>query len=336
MSEGQHTFDSLDLSSCGVGDTGCSAIALAIASNPSCLTRRLDLSNNNISDEGAKLLGKSLLDARLLLPDFALDEVILDNNDIGDDSLEAIAAAFSCGAIKTLSLRSCAVKAAGCSFFGEAVRSLSQHLQSDDATTYSLDLSGNHFGTQQKKKKKGLGSVSASLIRDTATSNLRFIGKTLQGAAKSFGTSVDSDDDEDAMLGGLVEEDEGVDSCRIEACGAHSFASEFMRDNHDGNKYSCSSSAISIGMRQCFLEEKGCDALAATALASRHCRLSFDVSLNDVSEDSVLSLSRNEKYQGNLNDMAEQHMDLLNMLKSRQADFQPDFDETLFDDDYEY
>lgn len=334
MSEGQHTFESLGLSSCSVGDTGCSAIALAIASNPSCLTRRLDLSNNHITDEGAKLLGKSILDAKLLLPDFALDELILDNNDIGDESSETLAVAFSCGAIKSLSLRSCAVKAAGCSFFGEAVNSLSQRIQ-PDAATYSLDLSGNHFGTKQKKKKKGLGSVSASLIRDTATSNLKFIGKTLQGAAKSFGTTVDSDDDEDAMLGGLVEEDEGVDSCKIEACGAHSFASQFLRENHDGSR-SCSSSAISIGMRQCFLEEKGCDALAATVLASKYCRLSFDVSLNDVSEDSVLSLSRNEKYQGHLNYMAEQYMDLLDMLKSRQTDYLSDFGETPFDDEYEY
>ena len=134
------------------------------------------------------------------------------------------------------------------------------------------------------------------------------------------------------MLGGLVDEDEGVDSCKIEACGAHSFASEFLRENQDDNK-PFSSSVISICMRQCFLEDRGCDALAATALASKSCRLSFDVSMNDISGDSVLSLSRNAKYEGHLKCMAEQHMDLLDMLKSRHTDYLSDFDETLFDDD---
>ncbi len=165
-----HILNELDLSSCNVGDAGAESLALALASNPSCV-RRLDLSNNKISDSGAISLGRALVDASRST-DVIFENIILDNNrGISDDGAVALAEAWACGAVKSISLRSCSVGSHGTAAFGKAIVSLAS--RTNQCHHFLLDLSGNHFGTRKIAKKGGV----AGRLRDKASTNIKFIGK---------------------------------------------------------------------------------------------------------------------------------------------------------------
>lgn len=303
--DSNHVLEELDLSSCDVGDAGAEALALAISSNPGCLCR-LDLSNNKISNAGVKALGRALIDAGRNGRVF--DEIILDNNDVSDDGARVLADALACGSVKSMSLRSCkALQAPGASAFGQAIMSLANR---NNCGEYKLDLSGNHFGTRKVKKKKGAAKYSAK-----ATTSIKFIGKTLTSAAKRFssdamGLTADSDDDEE-LMGGLVEEEE-IDENKIQACGGHAFAGEILRS--DQQPKNNEKASISVGMRQCFLDDGAIDALAASIVAATNCKLSVDIAMNAVEEKVVEALMGKESDSKSLSIMAKRHMDFLDRL----------------------
>ena len=339
-------LEELDLSSCNVGDAGAEALAIAIALNPDCL-RRLNLSNNKITNAGARAIGMALMDARLLRSGVAFEEIILDGNiGISDDGAAALAEALGIGAVKSLSLRSCSLQAQGATVFGRSLVSL---INSGNSGHFSLDLSGNHFGNRKIAKKKG----TATRIRDSASTNMKFIGKTLKGAAKRFGSeamgiTADSDDDEEVM-GGLVEEeeDDGIDEGKVRACGGHAFASELISNIQPTQK---KDTIISIGMRQCLLDSAAINALSASIVATKNCELSFDVSMNVVDDATVEELLHPKRDSTALASMAERHMDYMDTiadarLRQREAvgaasrnksfaSFVDDDEEDFYDDDF--
>ena len=340
-------LEELDLSSCNVGDAGAEALAIAIALNPDCL-RRLNLSNNKITNAGARAIGMALMDARLR-SGVAFEEIILDGNiGISDDGAAALAEALGIGAVKSLSLRSCSLQAQGATVFGRSLVSL---INSGNSGHFSLDLSGNHFGNRKIAKKKG----TATRIRDSASTNMKFIGKTLKGAAKRFGSeamgiTADSDDDEEVM-GGLVEEeeDDGIDEEKVRACGGHAFASELISNIQPTQK---KDTIISIGMRQCLLDSAAINALSASIVATKNCELSFDVSMNVVDDATVEELLHPKRDSTALASMAERHMDYMDTIAdarlrqreaveaaSRNKSFasfvdDDDDDEDFYDDDF--
>lgn len=328
-------LEELDLSSCSVGDAGAEALALAISSNPDCL-RRLNLSNNKITNAGARAIGMALMDARLR-SGVAFEEIILDGNiGISDDGAAALAEALGKGAVKSLSLRSCSFQAQGAAIFGRSLVSL---INRDNSGHFSLDLSGNHFGNRKIAKKKG----TATRIRDSASANMKFIGKTLKGAAKRFGSeamriTADSDDDEEVM-GGLVEEDDDYEIVeeKVLECGSHAFASELISNIQPTQKKDTDYAlTISVGMRQCLLESDASDALSASIVATKNCELSFDVSMNGVDNATVKELLHPKRDSTALASMAERHMDYMDTMRQREAASRNQCFASFIDDEEKY
>lgn len=328
-------LEELDLSSCSVGDAGAEALALAISSNPDCL-RRLNLSNNKITNAGARAISMALMDARLR-SGVAFEEIILDGNiGISDDGAAALAEALGKGAVKSLSLRSCSFQAQGAAIFGRSLVSL---INRDNSGHFSLDLSGNHFGNRKIAKKKG----TATRIRDSASANMKFIGKTLKGAAKRFGSeamriTADSDDDEEVM-GGLVEEDDDYEIVeeKVLECGSHAFASELISNIQPTQKKDTDYAlTISVGMRQCLLESDASDALSASIVATKNCELSFDVSMNGVDDATVKELLHPKRDSTALASMAERHMDYMDTMRQREAASRNQCFASFIDDEEKY
>lgn len=360
-SEGSNQHDVLKeliLSSCNVGDAGAESIALALAFNPGCLSK-LDLSSNQISDIGATAIGRALVEgSRRNFVDGAsscvVEEIILDNNiKIGDDGAEALAEALACGAVRCISLRSCSVNAGGAAVFGKSISMLTQRKDAACGTKrFEIDLSGNTLGIRPVKKKKGL--------KDKASSHITSFGKTLQrgwrgglkGAGVSMGLTAESDDDEEVM-GGLIDGDEEEDSAQLFAaatrCGARAFASELLK-SEDGDKGGVNNKGMSIriGLRRCNLDDGAFDALAATIIkveTSCGVDLVVDVSLNTVSSETASALSGDTKQADGLHSMARRHLEAVSVLKEAQeraamaadaamarADVEKQFGGLMFDD----
>lgn len=325
----------LDLSSCNIGDVGAEAIALALACNPSSL-KRLDLSNNKITDVGAIALGRALIESRERTSGFVLEQIILDNNaGISDDGGAALAKALSSGAVGLVHLRSCSIRADGAAEFGKAVVELVKQFQTQQfqSTQIDIDLSGNPFGISKPKKKKG-AAYSASLLRDKASSNIKFIGKSLQsrlGAGFGMGvTTTESDDDEEEMgnvMGEILSDDEDVeefDSDRLKAiarCGARSFSGEILK--HDGVGVGSTQTnkdgrlQLSVGMRQCFLDNGAVDALAAAVVCARKvdATLSIDITMNaGIDDAAIAALKGDEEEELLLKSSAERHTNELKRI----------------------
>lgn len=282
------------------------------------------------------------------------EKIILDNNQIGDEGAEALAEAVASGAVKCLSLRSCSVRAQGSASFARAMVSLLSRAQKDAEHFHiNLDLSGNPLGTQKIKKKKG-AMYSANLFREKASTNIKFIGKTLKGAAKRFGAetmgiSVESDDDEEIM-GGLIdeelEEEEAANGELLQACGGMSFATEILRSDLDSSsqkKNVVNLPHVSIGMRQCCLGDGAIDALAALVVAAKGWDISIDVSMNSIEDDIVDALKRADRDSKILVSRAQCHTNFLNRIaeaRQRQVDTaaamglrDQEIGGSLFDDD---
>ena len=335
-------MEELDLSSCGVGDAGAEALALALAFNPDCLTR-LDLSNNKVTDLGAKALGRALVEANRVKSTrgdrspIVLEQIVLDNNlEIGDYGAAALADALACGAVKSVSVRSCSVRAEGAAAFGKAIVSLTiKNMKQPvfyDTTHLHIDLSGNQFGTLKAKKKKG--AYSASAIREKASTHLNFIGKRIQSHLKSTGVSMglttESDDDEEYLnvMGGLLSADEEADSSKlletVTRCGARSFSGEILKREDSGRKVSEQSQRkdkaflkVTVGMRQCCLDNGAIDALSAAVVGTKNlgADLSIDVSMNAGVEVNAVDALRSFTKDGKLlRSMAKRHFDALEAL----------------------
>jgi hypothetical protein len=366
----QHNvLQELDLSSCNIGDSGAEALALALAFNPHCLSK-LDLSNNAISDTGAVAIGRALVEGyrRKFVNEgkscCVLEEIVLDNNaKIGDDGVEALAEAMTCGAVKCISLRSCSVKAGGAAAFGKTIVSLAkQKLDTeDDPITFRIDLSGNTLGVKPVKKKKGL--------KDKASSHISSLGKTLQkgwrgglkGAGVSIGLTAESDDDEENVMGGLIDAEEEEDNPNLfdsaARCGARAFTAEILNEDNNGdlNQEQVPGVNICISFRRCNLDDGAVDALSAAVTEIRRksgTNLAIDVSMNTVEPETVSALIGDTKQAMLLNSMAQRHMNALLVLKEAQerammaieaakarADAEKQFGGFLFadvDSDYQY
>ena len=364
-------MEELDLSSCNIGDVGAEAIALALACNPSSL-KKLDLSNNKFTDVGAIALARALLESRERRSGVALEQIILDNNvGIGDDGAAALAKALSAGVVSSVHIRSCSICAEGAAAFGKAVIEMAKQIGTRQfcSTQVDIDMSGNHFGISKPKKKKG-SVYSASFLRDKASSNIKFIGRSLQSRLKGSGfglglTTAESDDDEEDF-GNIMGEDlsddedvEEIDSDRIKdiaRCGARSFSGEILGPSCDDTTKVNDSMMlqISIGMRQCFLDNGAIDSLAAAILSMRNVGtfMSVDVNMNtDVDDltraalrgdddDEVLLSSCSERYMNEVKrvmDAEERRQAAAEVAAARMHGTFPDddfFDEISDYDDY--
>ena len=188
----------LDLSACGISDAGCEALAMAIRDNPGCV-RKLDLSNNRITDDGAVSLALGVSGTALANMDLS------NNKEITDRGAAALATAIERGAIKSLFLRSCSIKADGAEALGTALCTLASSKKADSADVeYSIDLSGNLLGTAKVQKKKGSASLLKSKASATTKAYMGFLSKKLrsglnQAGISGFVPSAESDDDEEDL-----------------------------------------------------------------------------------------------------------------------------------------
>ena len=350
--KGTVVLDVLDLSSCGVSNTGAEALALALESNPDSV-RHLILSNNDIGDDGVSSIFVALSDGmgvsgldnsnskkgvRSLVP---MDEIVLDNNpNIGNAGASAAAKAFGKGVVRHLSLRSCAVQADGMEAFGIALKTLGGVNHSEDnPIEFHLDLSGNPIGVLHKKKKGGKYSASALKSKATATtvSYMNFIGKKVQSGLKdvgldgiaNFAATDESDDDEEARMAagdasssGPSFQDE-TDPAKAR-CGAKSFASSIIDHNNADNDDEGDQTTRSIGqtlmcrmgMRHTFLDQSAADAIAASITHLKQqsgLDLVIDAKLNSVLEDEMVAALKGED-DGTLEDMAERHTEAMDVL----------------------
>ena len=337
-------FHTLDLSSCEIGDVGAVALAMALEGSPGCV-QNLILSNNKISDEGAIAIGNalnfksSLTNNELPSNSKSLLHLNLDNNmGITNEGAKSIAAAMRSGAIRSVSLRSCAIGADGAMAFGE-VLSKSSNIVSPIIHEICIDLSGNHIGTDQPKKKKKGASLLKSKASATTASYINFIGKKIQGGLKDVvgvdvsqylpSSSLESDDDFEANQ----LNDDGFEKLRPSKkehsmistkCGARGFADQLIdAEKRSSTENTCNESKVQrfkIGMRSCFLDLGGANALAATIVQAKEkfdINLEIDASMNSALEsDVILALQNFDRKNDLLYDMSKEHMNLVEALRS--------------------
>ena len=164
-----------------------------------------------------------------------------------------------------------------------------------------------------------------------------------------MGITADSDDDEEVM-GGLVDDDSGgIIGDKIQACGGHAFAGELIISNPPTKeKLPASPLKISVGMRQCLLDDGAIDALSASIVAAKKCELSVDVSMNLIddaivdellypkrdSEVLALMAERHMGYMDRLSDARERQLEAAEAAATRSPNFDSLFDDEEFSDEY--
>lgn len=315
----------LDLSACGISDAGCEALAMAIRDNPGCV-RKLDLSNNRITDDGAVSLA-------LAASGTALANIDLSNNkEITDRGAAALATAVERGAITSLVLRSCSIKADGAEALGTALCTLSSKKADGANEEYCIDLSGNLLGTVKVQKKKGSASLLKSKASATTKAYVGFLGKKLrsglnQAGMSGFMPSAESDDDEEELDSNLVGGDEENEAGKSGGkCGARAFADAII-----GEEFGSSVSgpkqisdkrekrlSVRIGMRHCFLDERAADALAAAIVRggdSYNMDISCDVVMNSALDQSIVSALAEKDDDEQISDMSERYFQVLEALR---------------------
>jgi len=316
----------LDLSACGISDAGCEALALAIRDNPGCV-RKLDLSNNRITDDGCVSLA-------LAASGTALADIDLSNNkDITDRGAAALATAIERGAIKSLLLRSCSIKADGAEALGTALCALASSKKVDTADEeFSIDLSGNLLGTLKVKKKKGSASLLKSKASATTKAYVGFLGKKLrsglnQAGISGFVPSADSDDDEEELDSDLIDGDEESEAGKSGGkCGARAFADAIIGEEFAGSvsgpkQISATGEkrpSVRIGMRHCFLDERAADSLAAAIVRGRDSHnidISCDVEMNSALDRSTVSALAEKDDDEIISDMSERYFGVLEALR---------------------
>jgi len=311
-------FSTLDLSACNIGDSGAEALALALESHPNSINR-LILSNNKISDTGARSIANSIM----LNSKSKMQRLELDNNS-GIKNLGAIALAhtISKGALSSLSLRSCEIKAEGVKAFGECLKTWSKR-KNPPADSIDIDLSGNPIGILKKKKKKD--SLKSKASAKTA-SYVNFIGKQIKSGLKDVGldnvlgtSSLESDDEEEERMGGDDEES----SDEPARCGAKALASTIVLSEEESHENPISTKSLSkikckLGMRHCLLDQGAADALAATIIhANTHygIDLVIDAELNNVWEDDMIQAVRGSD-EDTLESMAERYIEAMEAIRA--------------------
>jgi hypothetical protein len=327
-SDGYVVFESLDLSACGIGDAGAEALALAIEDTPNCCIRHLNLSNNQITDQGAGALGRALTSGgqggdgpRLLHLDLS------NNKDIGDRGVAAIANAIEKGKLPSVSLRSCHIHANGATFFGKALRSLAMNKKAIDHKV-NVDLSGNPLGVLRGKSKKDGGKYSASRLKSTATATAASYMNLFKKSVSPMlsGPSAESDDEEEKQGDDAGDPaDDGLDPS-LARCGAKALANGFLEEEateRREKKVEESKSGVSdhfhIALRRCFFDHGAADALAAILVGSKEdlgIDLTIDVDLNPILEDEMISaLHGDSDHEDLLREMADRHMESMEALR---------------------
>lgn len=327
-------FERLDLSACGITDTGAEALAIALDQNPLCILH-LDLSNNHITNEGAAALGRAL-GAGAGEHRSRVETLDLSNNPrIEDRGAKVLAGALEHGAIGSLVLRSCHVQADGAAALVKSIQKLTNSPLRP--AEIRLDLSGNPLGILRKKPKSGGGKYSATALRSKATATtaayMNMIGRTVQKSLKDLGITeasgpdtLESDDEEESQ--GQENGSNDDDPSKIK-CGALAIADALLlEDDDDGEDDKVEGSAsdiqsscrVILGLRHCALDTRASEALAAV----RHEMLSspgkldmiIDVRMNNVlEEETVAALGGNLSFESELNEMAERYLEGLEILR---------------------
>jgi Leucine Rich repeat len=344
-------LETLDLSSCGIGDVGAEALAVALESHrsarndPVLLIRRLNLSHNRISSIGATALGRALQipttqgssGSATPTADAFSDVVLLgldlsDNKDVGDKGAAGIAGAVASGRLPCVSMRSCNVYADGAASFGKALR------RAAVASTYDvveIDLSGNPLGVLRGKKKED-GKYSASRLKSKASATaasyvsqgMSFLRKNLKDVGVDVapllgGTSAESDDEEEKNSEDSVDDDYDPSKGR---CGAKAMANAFIEaseEDYGPLQGTPTLTRVRLELRHCYFDHSAADALAAmlvTARSKLNVDFDFDVSLNAILEEEMVSaLEGDNANEHLLVEMAERHQDALDALKEARA-----------------
>eukprot|EP00980_Cylindrotheca_fusiformis_P002708 scaffold627_cov125-Cylindrotheca_fusiformis.AAC.25 len=326
-------FDVLNLAGCGIGDTGAEALAIVLEEHPMCI-RHLDLSSNQISDEGAAALGHALSSGK----PGRLECLNLSNNkDIGDSGALALASALESGTVQNIILRSCHVRADGLSSFAKALKAVGKS-DIERPKTINIDLSGNPFGILRKKVKSNGYSATALRSKASATTAayMNLIGKRVQRGLKEIGftesqSTLESDDEEEGKMSG---DETGTGEPKEMICGALAFADAFLgnkKNDVDGaagdSPENESRYEVELGLRHCAFDTRAAEALAAIAHEARlnmGLKVRVDVQMNDVLEEEMVSaLGGDENYHETLVEMAERHMEAMEALRiARQRAFE--------------
>ena len=332
-------LDELDISACGVGDAGIGALAMAIESNPRCV-KKLDLSNNDISDEGVIAFSKSLITGYQKSKMYCIDSLDLSNNvDIGDEGAEALFDALECGAIRSISLRSCSVRWRGVAALGNTLSNMFASDRMDDMPrTIEVDLSGNHIGKKEKKKKKA--SVHTNMMN-----SMSFIGKRLKTGLKDVGLgsmvgSGSESDDEVEMMDSM--RSEFADEEASSRCGAAEMYDSLNQDidTSGATDISKAKDKVMLGMRMCNFDERGIDALGASCvLLGDHVnvRLCVDCEMNKEAcdEEGVTDALLSGDFENvSLREVAERHVEAMDRYNDFDEDYSDDFGEDSYDGDY--
>mmetsp|Transcript_39624 Transcript_39624/g.44615 ORF Transcript_39624/g.44615 Transcript_39624/m.44615 type:complete len:803 (-) Transcript_39624:2098-4506(-) len=346
-------FERLDLSGCKIGDVGAEALAIALENNPLCI-QHLDLSNNQISDVGAVALARALGVSNNKKQNSSprsisglVETLDLSNNkDLSDRGARELSRSFQSDTITNLILRSCNIQADGASCFGNALRvmasqadvssSSSSTTVNVEATLRRIDLSGNPLGILTAKKSSG-NKYSATALRSKATATtaayMNIIGKKIRGISENIIgdeglDTLESDDDDENRMEGDDEDDYKT------KCGALSLAEAFIdNENHtegihsgtieeSGVKSTFNETIVhfELGLRHCSFDTRAAEALAAVLQESRQkyprVNLIMDMTMNNIlEEDIIASLHGKSGYNDQLADMAENYLDVLEVLR---------------------
>ncbi len=340
-------IETLDISSCDVGDIGAEALALAIAGNPGCISKCLCLSNNRISDNGAVALARALKASCKKMNNRrrpAIDTLNLSNNvDIGDEGAAALFDAVECGAVSKLLLRSCSIRAEGASVLGQTLgkmvtsttstSTLNEDGDDDDDENEnsilecSIDISGNKLGTRKVTKKPGYSASMMSSMNSIGQKGFGFLKSGLKDIVDFGAASLESDDEAE-------EEDDSIKSEEVQIsdkCGAILLYDSFIEclestDTNSNDKRDVSNGKsksrgvhISLGMRMCNFDDDAANAMAAimtrTKNENKKALITFDCEMNNGIEDEFIKELKKNEANDVLEEMAERHLEA---LESRQ------------------
>ena len=332
--KGCTVFASLDLSGCGVTDTGAEALAIALEQNPLCI-HNLDLSNNEITNNGAAALGRALAQREGDRCGKIKTLDLSNNKGIEDSAAKALAVALGQGTIDRLVLRSCHIRADGAAALVKALKVLA--LSKHRPRQLKLDLSGNPLGILRKKPKSSGGKYSATALRSKATATtaayMNLIGKTVQKGLKDLGIAegggpdtLESDDEEESQSNGKEQEEE--DSSKVK-CGALAIADAFFLDDEEvdeeGNEPSTERPTemhfkVELGLRHCAFDTRASEALAAVRQELRSSPVNMDVLIdvrmnNVLEEDTVSALRGDPAFESDLSGMAERYLEAMETLR---------------------
>jgi Leucine Rich repeat len=334
---GIQILDTLDLSACDIGDVGADALALALEEASVPIIRRLILSHNRISDQGALSLGRALQQhQQLASKDHELHLDLSNNPKITDRGIATLFAAVEKGTLTDVTLRSCSIHADGADLVGKALRVFAAGAaKAADSKCLNVDLSGNPLGVLRGKSKPEGGKYSASLLKSKAsatasayvTQGLSFLKKGL-GPGFSTAESDDEEEKQQASSGGLDDDTEKSDNKR---CGFKALANAFVgnepQQHHDSTSDSstlATTRRIHLGLRRTFCDTAGADALAAMRVAVmddlKSVKLELELDLNPVvQDDMVAALQGNGDNEDLLREMAERHTEAMEIIRKAQA-----------------